>query len=85
MQSSNGFRRAVGIVALCVVCAGGGALAARRENQPHMESALRSLQDARAELNRAENDKGGNRQRALDHVDKAIDAVKDGIKFANKH
>ena len=50
--------------------------------QPHMQSALGSLQAARAELARAEANKGGNRERAIGFVDSAIAETKAGIAFA---
>jgi len=50
--------------------------------QPHMQSALGSLQAARAELVRAEANKGGHRDRAIGFVDSAIAETKAGIAFA---
>jgi hypothetical protein len=50
--------------------------------QPHMQSALGSLQAARAELARAEANKGGHRERAIGFVDSAIAETKAGIAFA---
>jgi methylthioribose-1-phosphate isomerase len=48
-------------------------------NQPHMESALQSLENARAQLNEAERDKGGHRTKAVKLINEAIEQVKAGI------
>jgi hypothetical protein len=53
--------------------------------QPHMDAALRMLVDARAELARAEPNKGGHRERALALIDQAIGQVREGIAFAAHH
>ena len=50
--------------------------------QNNMRDALQSLRDARASLERAEDNKGGHKQRALDLIDKAIAQVQEGIEFA---
>jgi hypothetical protein len=50
--------------------------------QPHMDAALALLQNTRAELNQAEPNKGGHRERAIALVDQAIGEVKAGIAFA---
>ena len=58
---------------------------ARRHNhtaapdQPHMQAALDSLQNARNNLDKANPDKGGHRAKAIDLVKAAIDEVKAGI------
>jgi hypothetical protein len=49
--------------------------------QPHMDAALALLQNARAELNQAEPNKGGHREMALALVDQAIGEVRAGIAF----
>ncbi|HXE73418.1 MAG TPA: hypothetical protein VNO81_12235 [Candidatus Nitrosotenuis sp.] len=48
-------------------------------NQPHMAAALNDLYSARDELQVAEHDKGGHRERALQLVNQAIDQVEMGI------
>ncbi|HTQ05276.1 MAG TPA: hypothetical protein VMI54_15540 [Polyangiaceae bacterium] len=58
---------------------------ASAETQPHMDAALKHLNDARAELAAAESDKGGHRVKALGFTDQAIKQVEAGIAFANKH
>jgi hypothetical protein len=50
--------------------------------QPHMDAALGLLQNARGELNAAEPNKGGHREKAIALVDQAIGEVRAGIAFA---
>jgi hypothetical protein len=50
--------------------------------QPHMVSALESLQAARAELVRSDANKGGHRDRAIAAVDNAIAETRAGIAYA---
>jgi hypothetical protein len=50
--------------------------------QPHMDAALALLQNARTELNQAEPNKGGHREKAIGLVDQAIGEVRAGIAFA---
>ena len=57
----------------------GEALFAGAPDQPHMQSALNSLESAKDDLNRATADKGGHRAKALDYVKDAISEVKKGI------
>ena len=57
----------------------GEALFAGTPDQPHMQSALNSLESAKDDLNRATADKGGHRAKALDYVKDAISEVKKGI------
>lgn len=54
-------------------------------SQPAMQSALRNLRAARADLNRATSDKGGHRERAIELVNQAIDQVEKGIAFDRRH
>ena len=55
------------------------------EKQPHMHTALKSLQLAKAELKRSSHDKGGHRVKAIGLVKEAIDQVKKGVAFDNKN
>ena len=55
------------------------------EPQPHMKSALGSLEQALGALTKATPDKGGHRVKAIDATKLAIDEVKEGIKFDNKN
>ncbi|MBL8402252.1 hypothetical protein [Accumulibacter sp.] len=50
-------------------------------DQPNMEAALASLQQAKESLQRATLDKGGHRVKAIKAVDAAIAEVKAGIEF----
>lgn len=50
-------------------------------NQPHMVSALRALEGARAELIQAVPNKGGHRERAIQLVDQAIVQTREGIAY----
>lgn len=51
-------------------------------DQPFMEAALGSLQAARANLIKAEPNKGGHRERAIELVNGAIAQTEQGIAFA---
>jgi hypothetical protein len=53
--------------------------------QPHMDESITILQSARAELVKAEPNKGGHRERALGLIDQAIAEVRAGIAFAATH
>ena len=53
--------------------------------QPHMDETIAILQSARAELAKAEPNKGGHRERALGLIDQAIAEVRAGIAFAATH
>ena len=53
-------------------------------NQPHMIAALDALHKAKAELEVAEHNKGGHRQKALELVHKAIEQTKKGIEAGEK-
>jgi hypothetical protein len=50
--------------------------------QPHMVNALNALQNARAELQAAEENKGGHRVIAIQRVDEAINQVRLGMAAA---
>ena len=65
----------VGYVAGCAT--GGG--------QPHMQSAMDHLRSARDELNVAEANKGGHRERALRLINDAISEVQSGMDYARTH
>lgn len=53
--------------------------------QPHMESALKALNNALAELKSADPDKGGFREKAIGTVGTAISQTQEGINYANSH
>jgi hypothetical protein len=52
--------------------------------QPNMEAALGHLEQAKATLEKAEHNKGGFRVKAMEHVNQAIAAVREGIAIGNK-
>jgi hypothetical protein len=54
-------------------------------DQPHMQAALQSLQQARAHLANATHDKGGHRVDAIQAVDRAIAQVQRGIDFDRRN
>jgi len=66
------------IVGYLAGCATGG-------GQPHMQNAMDNLNTARSELQAAESNKGGHRERALGLVNNAIAQVQRGIDFARNH
>lgn len=53
--------------------------------QPHMKAALELLEKAQNQLEKATADKGGHRQKAMDHVKAAMAEVKQGIAFDKSH
>jgi hypothetical protein len=53
--------------------------------QPHMKSALSTLEAAKKQLASAEHDKGGHRAKALKETELAIGEVQAGIRFDNQH
>ncbi|HEV3190735.1 MAG TPA: hypothetical protein VGY54_09585 [Polyangiaceae bacterium] len=73
-------------LALILACGGGGvAVRNAGADQPYMQAAREHLQQARASLERAEANKGGHRERAIDLVDRAIAQVNEGIEYARPH
>ena len=54
-------------------------------DQPHMQSALQSLQAAKAQLEKADHDKGGHRVRAEQLVSQALAEVRAGIAYDRTH
>lgn len=53
--------------------------------QPNMQAALEHLRQARASLDRAEHNKGGWRDRAIQSADAAIRETQNGCAFADTH
>ena len=72
-------------VALGVVVGGGAIRRASADNQPNMDTALTHLRDARASLDKAADDKGGHRAKAIGLTQQAIDETIAGIKYASEH
>jgi uncharacterized membrane-anchored protein YhcB (DUF1043 family) len=52
--------------------------------QPHMIAALQALEKAKVELEVAEHNKGGHREKALELVKKAIEQTKKGVEAGEK-
>lgn len=52
-------------------------------DQPHMDAALNYLQQAKAELQQAEHNKGGWRVEAIKQVDAAIKSIQNGKSAAD--
>ena len=53
--------------------------------QPKMQAALAALQQAKAEAEAADANKGGHREKALELIGQAIDAVNAGMQYAAEH
>src|SRR5262245_21757500 len=53
--------------------------------QPNRERAIDRLRDAKAALRDAPPNKGGHKERAMELIDRAIEQVKEGIIFAERH
>ena len=60
----------------------GMGLSSAQADQPHMRRALEHLRAARAELESAEHNKGGERVAAIETIDRAIAEVKTGMAIA---
>jgi hypothetical protein len=58
---------------------------ASADSQPHMKTALATLKVAKSQLEKATHDKGGHRAKALQLTEQAMEQVKKGIEFDNKH
>ncbi|MGA7122152.1 MAG: hypothetical protein WBY94_18760 [Polyangiaceae bacterium] len=74
------------VLAIIVAC--GAAQVAERPaaaDQPYMVAAREHLLQARTSLERAEPNKGGHRERAIQLVDSAISQVNEGIEYARTH
>ena len=78
-------KKIIPIVAAFVLGCGMTSAIAYAESQPHMREAIRLLRDARAQLDKAEADKGGHRVAAIARVDEAIVQVQAGIDYDNGH
>lgn len=77
--------RVVAALVLCVVLAAGFFVGRASADQPHMQAALEHLRAARAELDKAEADKGGHRMKAIALVNDAISQVEKGVGYDRKH
>jgi len=54
-------------------------------DQPQMEASLVALKNAREHLEKATDDKGGHRKKAMEHIRKAIVEVEKGIAYDRRH
>jgi hypothetical protein len=70
---------------LCVVLLSGFIMGRASADQPHMQAALDHLRAARAELDKAEADKGGHRMKAIALVNDAISQVEKGVGYDRHH
>lgn len=70
---------------LCTVLVSGFLLGRASADQPHMQAALEHLRAARAELDKADADKGGHRLKAISLVNDAIAQVEKGVGFDRHH
>ena len=75
------------VIALLIVTAIASGFVAGRASadQPRMQAALEHLRLAKVELEKADHDKGGHRDRALRLTNDAIDEVEKGIRFDRRH
>lgn len=79
------FHRLV-IALLVVVAIASGFVAGRASaDQPRMQAALEHLRLAKVELEKADRDKGGHREKALRFTNDAIAEVEHGISFDRHH
>lgn len=69
------------MLAAATLAIAGAALA----DQPRMREALQELRQARQELEKAQDNKGGHKARAMQHVDNAIGQVQQGIEAGDKN
>lgn len=67
------------VLAVAIVVAFAGISGAAQNN---MRDALAHLREARQSLDRAEDNKGGHKDKAIELVDKAIEQVQAGMEFA---
>ena len=73
------------LMIMCALTAVSCASTTTHADQPHMQAALNSLQEARAHLTNATHDKGGHRKDAIDAIDRAIAQVQRGIDFDRRN
>jgi len=78
-------KRVLVILLVTLAISAGFVVGRASADQPHMQAALDSLRAARAELEKAEADKGGHREAALRLTRDAIAQVEKGIEWARHH
>ena len=72
------------VLTLAIVSSCATTVAVHDQRQPHMRAALEALQTAKAELEAAEHNKGGHREKALELVKAAIEQTKKGVEFGER-
>ncbi|HEX4965219.1 MAG TPA: hypothetical protein VF173_30700 [Thermoanaerobaculia bacterium] len=77
--------RIVAVCVLALIFLTGCIVGRVSADQPHMQAALDHLRAAKEELNKADEDKGGHRAKAVRLVTDAIVQVEKGIEFARNH
>jgi hypothetical protein len=80
---NKSIRTGIAVSALAVTMAAGVFVGEALARQRHMDAALDALQNARSELQAAEENKGGHRAEALRLTNLAIDEVHRGIDYAD--
>jgi hypothetical protein len=78
-------RRIVTALLLTILISAGFVAGRATADQPHMQSALGHLRQARESLEKATADKGGHREKALVLVRDAIAEVEAGIAYDRHH
>ena len=74
------------VALLITVAVSGGFFVGRLSaDQPHMQAALEHLRLAKGELERADRDKGGHRERALRLTNDAIAETERGVNYDRRH
>ena len=68
---------------ILVVAVAAMGLQSAHAGQPHMQNALMHLREARAALQRAEHNKAGHRERAIERINQAIAEVEAGMAAAH--
>jgi hypothetical protein len=72
-------------IAAALALASVPALAGPCHDQPNMAAALEALRNAKGSLERAEHNKGGWREAAVEATNKAIRETERGCEFADRH
>ena len=77
------------VVILCVlilgIMMGLSASALTAETHPQIRAAQNDLAQAKSHLQRANTDYGGHKVKAIEHIDKAQDELRDALEWDRKH
>jgi uncharacterized membrane-anchored protein YhcB (DUF1043 family) len=76
--------RKIAVMVLVVGLMIGGAVACYATEQPHMVAAMEHLRAAKAELEKAEHNKGGHRAKAIEIINRAMEQVQKGIEAGER-